>query len=135
MTCVGLHDRFTDFKLLDIIIGGKQSQQIKVWDARARKALYELSTGNNVVEGLAWDPARNELFAATECTNRGYHGTSFNYRPARFGGGGGDDDDDEYDEDDDDRAWPTNAAHTETSFGYPFDAGDHSLSECRRNLP
>lgn len=105
-----------------------------MWDVRARKALYELSTGNSSVSGLAWDPARNQLFAATECTYRDSYGNHFDYRPASFRDSDLDDSDgyDDYDSDDDDeRAWPEHAAHEESSFGHPFDAGDHLLRESR----
>ncbi|KZV59683.1 hypothetical protein PENSPDRAFT_760359 [Peniophora sp. CONT] len=100
-----------------IIIGGYQSQQIKIWDARRRAPLYQLSTGNNAVEALAWDSSRNHLFAATDCQYLGYNGTAFGYREARLGD----------DEDGGDMAWPKKAWHDEKSFGYPFDCGSHRL--------
>ncbi|VDC05494.1 unnamed protein product [Peniophora sp. CBMAI 1063] len=101
-----------------IIIGGNQSQQIKIWDARARAPLYQLSTGNNAVETLAWDGERNQLYAATNCQYLGYDGSFFGYRGAHFG-----------DEDDDggDWRWPREAWHDEKSFGHPFDCGSHRL--------
>jgi hypothetical protein len=39
------------------------------------------------------------------------------------------DDDDDLDDDDDmlERGWPDRAYHSETSFGYPLDSGDHHI--------
>ena len=101
-----------------IIIGGFKSQQVKIWDARGRNPLYELSTGNNVVEVLAWDRSRNQLLAATDCEYLDFHGSSFDYREADFG-----------DDSSGDMAWPEKAYHDEESFGYPFDCGSHRLRE------
>ncbi|VDC05495.1 unnamed protein product [Peniophora sp. CBMAI 1063] len=101
-----------------IIIGGSKSQQIKIWDASARAPLYELSTGNNTVEALAWDGSRNQLFAATSCEYLGHYGTAFDYRQARFG-----EDVPRHWE----KAWPKQAYHNEESFGHPFDCGSHRL--------
>ncbi|KAI0030622.1 hypothetical protein K488DRAFT_53845 [Vararia minispora EC-137] len=139
-----------------IIYGCSISEQIKVWDVRSRKPMYELATGNNLVQSLAWDGRRQMLLAATECCYRDRLGNSYDYRRAKIGkhgqewfGGGlsgdsldtdtemnedGDDnsDDDGYSDDDDDddfeeRAWPKDAWHVETSFGVALDAGDHTL--------
>ncbi|KAI0040948.1 hypothetical protein FA95DRAFT_792933 [Auriscalpium vulgare] len=67
-----------------VIIGGTGSQQVKVWDVRARAPLYELSTGNNVVNALAWDRKRQTLYAATDCPWMDRIGYHHGYRPARF---------------------------------------------------
>ncbi|VDB98888.1 unnamed protein product [Peniophora sp. CBMAI 1063] len=102
-----------------IIIGGFKTQQVKIWDARGRAPLYALSTGNNNVQGLAWDGERNQLFAATACSYRGRDGTAYDYRRANFGDRRSD------------KAWPQQAYHDEESFGYPFDCGSHRLLRYR----
>ncbi|KAK7471959.1 hypothetical protein VKT23_000066 [Stygiomarasmius scandens] len=126
------------------------TQCIRTWDVRAKAAVYELATGNNGVEDLAWDGTRNTLYAATSCPGRTRMGDTLDYRRAkipkvqlgRFGFPGPDDgcweedDDDDDDgkswvqEDDDAEAqycWPEKAYNAENYFGYTFDAGMHSL--------
>ncbi|TFY79573.1 hypothetical protein EWM64_g4440 [Hericium alpestre] len=124
-----------------IILGGSGSQQVKVWDVRGRVPLYQLSTGNNEVSDLAWDASLQTLFAATECQYMDRMGSYHDYRPAKFrdfekprDDNDGDEDmeddedyEDEDDEDDEDRCWPKRAYHTESSFGYPLDSGDHRI--------
>ena len=109
------------------MIGGYKSEQIKIWDARARASVYKLSTGNNAVQALAWHHTQNQLFAATDCEYLGYHGTAFDYRQAHFGNGN--EDEEEYD-DDNGFTWPKKAWHDEKSFGHPFDCGSHRLRAC-----
>ena len=118
-----------------------------MWDIRAQAMVYELATGNNSVEALAWDTARSVLYAATECPGMDRLGFRHDYRPAKipkwadFEPEEGDDDDmdeddDEFDgldEDEDfdelERCWPDDAFHSETAFGYAYDAGHHTLRE------
>lgn len=90
---------------------------------------------------MAWDSSRSTLYAATECNYIDRMGNNFDYRRAKIPKPphsaeekieGNDDDDDsenEIDEedDDDDRAWPKNAFHSESYWGYTFDAGRHQL--------
>ena len=119
---------------------------MKMWDIRAEECVYELSTGNNAVTGLAWDGTRSALYVATECRYLNRMGLRTGYRRARIpkwarldlaGADTGDDgeedrDDEEYDSDDyddDGENWPKNAYHSEDSFGYAFDAGEHTLRE------
>nr|VWP01139.1 Ubiquitin ligase complex F-box protein GRR1, putative [Ganoderma boninense] len=52
-----------------LFTGGERTQQIKMWDIRARACVYELSTGNNGVSFMLWDDKRTTLLAASE---RGY---------------------------------------------------------------
>ncbi|KAH9945027.1 uncharacterized protein BXZ73DRAFT_38972 [Epithele typhae] len=66
-----------------LFTGGARSHQVKLWDIRAEECVYELSTGNNEVTGLAWDSARSSLFVATECTYVDRMGTRLDYRRAR----------------------------------------------------
>jgi hypothetical protein len=119
-----------------VFTGGCKQEQIKVWDVRARTCVYELATGNNAVQSLAWDSKHNSLYAATECSYMDRLGNHHNYRRAkipkhtRVSESGGEydegmdaDEDDEYEE----RCWPKGAWHGEDYFGYTFDAGDHSL--------
>ncbi|KAI0787445.1 hypothetical protein C8Q74DRAFT_1315373 [Fomes fomentarius] len=49
-----------------LFTGGQRTQQIKLWDVRARACIYEFSTGNNGVCSLLWDDRRMDLIAATE---------------------------------------------------------------------
>ncbi|KAI0310416.1 hypothetical protein OF83DRAFT_1070572 [Amylostereum chailletii] len=120
------------------IIGGTNSQQVKIWDLRARLPLYELSTGNNGVTSLAWDAERQDLYAATYCQYMTRMGDYMGYRKAKFGDKIEDeeDEDDDYDDDDDDyddepRAWPEGAYHREFSFGHPLDSGEHRIYRYR----
>ncbi|KAH9928697.1 uncharacterized protein B0H18DRAFT_1000217 [Fomitopsis serialis] len=127
-----------------LFTSGQQSEHIKLWDIRAKAAVYELSTGNNAVASMAWDPKRSALYAATECERMDRMGINHDYRPARIprwadielpddpANGPGEDDDeddatDEDEEDDFDRCWPRKAHHNEKYFGYAFDAGEHRL--------
>ncbi|KAI0719173.1 hypothetical protein C8T65DRAFT_803280 [Cerioporus squamosus] len=124
-----------------VFTGGERSQSIKTWDIRARAMVYELATGNNAVRALSWDAKRNALYAATECDYMDRNGYHHGYRRARIPkwarlypeeAGEDDDedmDDEEYDSDDDDSEenWPENAYHSEDSFGYAYDAGEHTL--------
>ncbi|KAG8729168.1 hypothetical protein FRC12_021217 [Ceratobasidium sp. 428] len=110
--------------------GTCKAHQIKVWDIRARTPVYELATGNNQVQALAWDPTRNHLYAATECGYLDRMGNHHEYRyvrkeAGRAPGNDSDDEDDEYLEGE--QAWPENAWHTENYFSYMFDAGDHRI--------
>ncbi|KAI0749754.1 WD40-repeat-containing domain protein [Daedaleopsis nitida] len=66
-----------------LFTGGDITQQVKMWDIRAEECVYELSTGNNSVVGLAWDPARSSLFVATECRYVNRLGVRTGYRRAR----------------------------------------------------
>lgn len=50
-------------------MGGDSSQCIKIWDIRACASVYELATGNNAVNSMAWDASNNTLYASTECPN------------------------------------------------------------------
>jgi hypothetical protein len=65
-----------------VFTGGESSEQIKMWDIRARAAVYELSTGNNAVAGLAWDLKHSSLYAATECRCMDRMGNWRDYRRA-----------------------------------------------------
>ncbi|KAI0057346.1 hypothetical protein BV25DRAFT_1432852 [Artomyces pyxidatus] len=100
-----------------VILGGTKSEQVKVWDVRAKLPLYELSTGNNQVNALAWDEPRQTLYAATECCYKDRNGYRIGYRAAQFPDSG----------EDDRRTWPEQAYHSETSFGYPLDSCDQRL--------
>ncbi|PIL35408.1 hypothetical protein GSI_02134 [Ganoderma sinense ZZ0214-1] len=60
-----------------LFTGGERTQQIKMWDIRARACVYELSTGNNGVTSMLWDDKHTTLLAASE---RGYP----KYRKARI---------------------------------------------------
>ncbi|QRV83116.1 hypothetical protein RhiJN_11132 [Ceratobasidium sp. AG-Ba] len=123
-----------------VFTGTGKAEQIKLWDVRARAPVYELSTGNNQVQSLAWDSTRNFLYAATECSYMDRMGYRHDYRCVKSSHDGpqivevenGDNDDGYEDEDDEgdfdeERAWPKNAWHDENYFGYVFDAGNHRI--------
>ncbi|KEP47054.1 WD40 domain protein [Rhizoctonia solani 123E] len=122
-----------------VFTGTSKSEQIKLWDIRARACVYELSTGNTMVESLSWDAHNNCLYAATQCSYMDRLGNHHDYRYARIPKSQrsiqGVDEEDEEDEDDEDdeaatdgeRCWPKDAWHTEDYFGHLFDAGDHSI--------
>ncbi|OSC98276.1 WD40 repeat-like protein [Trametes coccinea BRFM310] len=65
-----------------LFTGGERIEQIKVWDIRGRNMVYELSTGNNAVVSMAWDPKRSSLFVATECRRFEGMGLRSEYRKA-----------------------------------------------------
>ncbi|KAI0058822.1 hypothetical protein BV25DRAFT_1829575 [Artomyces pyxidatus] len=122
-----------------IVIGGSDSQQIKVWDVRAKASLYELSTGNNEVNALSWDGPRQTLYSGTECQYVDRHGETFDYRRGKFpkpkpaitaydeDEDMEDEDDSDYDSEDGEGNWPKHACHGEASFGYPLDSAGHRL--------
>ncbi|OSC97741.1 hypothetical protein PYCCODRAFT_1447858 [Trametes coccinea BRFM310] len=132
-----------------VFTGGQRSECIKTWDIRARAIVYELATGNNGVEALAWDGVRNTLYAATECSGMDRLGYTHDYRPAKIprwadlcpdashnphgmavdeeDDAAGDDEYDSMEEDDYERYWPKDAHHSEKHFGYAYDAGEHVL--------
>ncbi|CAE6469282.1 unnamed protein product [Rhizoctonia solani] len=116
-----------------VFTGTTKSEHIRLWDIRARACVYELSTGNNAVESLAWDVRNNCLYAATQCDNMNSFGSTDNYRYAEIPKRPRSSQDDEADEDSDDdgdlptddvRCWPNNAWHVENYFGYLYDAGE-----------
>ncbi|KAF5342363.1 hypothetical protein D9611_001753 [Ephemerocybe angulata] len=132
-----------------MFVSDKEAECITLWDIRAKAPVYDLATGNNVVDGLVWNDERNELFAATTCNYVDRNGYHHGYEQARIprqeteedaakDSEGNeddwvDDDDDEDEEDDEDRwedtdqCWPGNAYHSETYFGHTFDSGDHRI--------
>ncbi|KAI0701872.1 WD40-repeat-containing domain protein [Cerioporus squamosus] len=67
-----------------LFTGGDTTQQVMMWDIRAEECVYELSTGNNSVTGLAWDHTRSSLFVATECRYVNRMGLRTGYRRARI---------------------------------------------------
>jgi len=95
--------------------------------------VYELSTGNNAVVGMAWDAGHNSLYAVTECHYMDRLGRNHDYRRAKVPREQGSEDDEL--EGYEGRCWPKRAHHGEDYFGYLFDAGDHricvSLLSCR----
>ncbi|KAJ6529635.1 hypothetical protein B0H19DRAFT_1082750 [Mycena capillaripes] len=109
---------------------GIPDQVIGLWDIRARKMVYELSTGNNSVNSMTWDETRNALYVSTTCSFLdGNHRT---YRRARLPPsmlpepvpprGMLNDDDGPFD-----KCWPRRAIHSEGYWGEVFDAGYHRI--------
>lgn len=93
-----------------VCFAGGTGQGIWAWDLRAGQArvLYELSTGNMVVHGLAWHEGSSSLIASCECMTENRLGESYKedfYRIDNQGRrmpGPGDYEDEDYDDDDDD---------------------------------
>ncbi|KAK7036190.1 hypothetical protein R3P38DRAFT_2910941 [Favolaschia claudopus] len=128
-----------------VFTGSGHGQVIRLWDVRARKLVYELSTGNNAVVSMAWDEPRSCLYVSTACDYMDRMGDNFGYRRAkvtrrrRKGGETSEaeedeeeeeEEEDEYDSDEydyDGPCWPKNAAFAEDYFGHLFDAGDHCI--------
>ncbi|OBZ65326.1 hypothetical protein A0H81_14795 [Grifola frondosa] len=110
-----------------LFTAGQETQQIKMWDIRARAAVYELATGNNAVNTMAWDSRRSTLYAATECLNMDRLGRTFDYRKARIPKWAQMREDEDMEDEDDwaEHCWPKQAYHCENFFGYAFDAGEH----------
>ncbi|GJE96273.1 WD40 repeat domain-containing protein [Phanerochaete sordida] len=131
-----------------IFTGGTSSQSVRLWDPRAKKLVYELSTGNNEVTSLAWHAQSTTLYALT------VHGDSGGYRRARIPKrklqpkaqpeaeaedvemGNAEDwqdaDDDDDDEEDtvqyyDSVRWPKKAYHQDDYFGEVFDCRSDAL--------
>jgi WD40 repeat protein len=130
--------------ILVVFTGAAHDQVIRLWDVRAQKMVYELSTGNNAVIGMTWDAPRSALYVATSCDYMDRNGETFDYRrakvprtPSRFEAmlgvevdedAPGSEDEDDYDDyDDDGPCWPKNAAYAEDYFGHLFDAGEHRI--------
>jgi hypothetical protein len=112
-----------------LFTGATGKQVIRLWDIRAKTAVYKLSTGNNSVQSLHWDHTRNDLWASTTADCR-----SDGFRRLRDAHGGEDDDDDDDDDDESDwgdeqRLWPKKAFHREDYFGEMLNANGHLL--CR----
>ncbi|CAE6443774.1 unnamed protein product [Rhizoctonia solani] len=104
-----------------IFTGTRKGEAIKMWDARAQASpIYDLSTGNNAVQSLAWDANNNTLYAATECLYHDRVGTSRGYREAATPQG-------QTHDSRHFRCWPRAARHKEDYFGYMFDAGEHRI--------
>ena len=114
--------------------GGHKTEGIKTWDIRAQKCVYELSTGNTSVMGLAWSSAQSTLYAATACPYLDWQGGFSGYRDLNTGMLHASDimapktrRHHTY--------WPDRALHVENAFGYAYDAGMHVMcrftSRCR----
>lgn len=128
-----------------VFTGGTESEGIRFWDVRAKKLVYELSTGNNTVCALAWDKQRTTLYAATEAEHRpGPRGRGV-YRKARKVKRDHDAqpateetemDNEDIDEDSmefyDSLRWPYSAYHKEEYFGEVYDSGSKLMCEFSR---
>ncbi|KDQ19036.1 hypothetical protein BOTBODRAFT_482057 [Botryobasidium botryosum FD-172 SS1] len=119
-----------------VFSGGTRSEQIKCWDVRARASSYELSTGNNRVNNLAWHASFHTLYAATECDYRERRENPCDYQWFRdpleglrdeIDDGEDSDGGESEDEDEEGRCWSAGAVHDELSFGCGFDSGNHKL--------
>ncbi|KAJ7479389.1 hypothetical protein B0H11DRAFT_2423573 [Mycena galericulata] len=119
-----------------IFTAASRDEVIRFWDVRGKRMVYELSTGNTQVTGMAWHEAHCALYVSTTCEYMDQYGRSRGYRHAKVPRTArtldleGEDSDEDYDSDDDDDdgpCWPKNAAHAEDYFGHLFDAGDHRI--------
>lgn len=97
---------------VDIFASDKTSECITLWDVRAKKAVYDLATGNNQVVGMVWNDKRNELWASTSCPYIEPNGAHPGYSKSASRRG---------------RGWPREAYHDEKYFGHVFDSGDHQM--------
>ncbi|KZT53574.1 hypothetical protein CALCODRAFT_48994 [Calocera cornea HHB12733] len=98
-----------------LFVGGTKTELITCWDVQATKPLYELSTGNNQITGLAWNSSTQSLYAATSCPHVDSEGNPIEMRKLRGG------------QNTRARKWPKKAFHNEMFFGVPYDAGGHRL--------
>ncbi|KAJ7128668.1 hypothetical protein C8R44DRAFT_873362 [Mycena epipterygia] len=116
-----------------VFTGSTNDQVIRLWDIRARKMVYELSTGNNDVNAMTWDDAQNALYVSTTCSFMDRNGYTSDYRRARLplsmlpepvprGGMPNYDDEGPFD-----KCWPKRAKHAEGYWGAVFDAGNHRI--------
>ena len=98
---------------------GGANQSIYAWDLRGghAKPLYELSTGNQTVESLAWHNGSNSLFAACHYVGEdSLHKSDFKRLPEAKKTEEDDDDDEDKDEDGKCRWWPCAARHQAYEF-------------------
>ena len=96
--------------------------------------MYDLATGNNTVEAMAWDGASNTLYAASSCRYIDRNGRHMDYRMAKIpvqaenpNAAQMDEDEGQFEEESEDVCWPKDAYHAEDYFGHAFDAGDHRI--------
>ena len=107
-----------------LFTGCDDGQCVKLWDLRARAVVYDLSTGNNCVQAMAWDSKRSTLYAATDRDFHDYLSSRPLYRHARIP---------QWAKrnpaaiDDVQRHWPRPACHREDYYGYAYDAPGHAL--------
>jgi hypothetical protein len=113
-------------------------EAVKVWDVRAKSIVYELATGNNEVQSLAWDSVRDTLYASVACQYKTRMGDYHGYRKAKvprshqIPGEEWEEDEDEDEVGDElweGRCWPENARHDELYFNYTFDAARDGIRE------
>ncbi|KAG8729926.1 hypothetical protein FRC11_007719 [Ceratobasidium sp. 423] len=105
-----------------IFTGTDRREQIKAWDVRATACIYELATGNNRVNSLAWDAEHDSLFALTSCSYD--RSGSYAYRQADIPQRRGASHPNNMHQDSKPRCWPRQAWHAEDYFEYAFDAGE-----------
>ncbi|KAJ7247142.1 hypothetical protein B0H12DRAFT_1186935 [Mycena haematopus] len=114
-----------------LFTGSTKDEVIRLWDIRARKMVYELSTGNNSVNGMTWDDASNALYVSATCSY--LDGGRRTYRRARLPpsmlpepmprhGLPNYDNKGSFD-----KCWPRQAVHSEQHYGTVFNAGTHRL--------
>ncbi|KAH9928736.1 uncharacterized protein B0H18DRAFT_1000397 [Fomitopsis serialis] len=103
--------------------GGNKTEGIKCWDVRAKKCVYELSTGNTTVTGIAWSPTQSTLYAATSSAYLDWIGCFSDYRDFHMPQGT----DIMPSKSIRTVYWPDRAIHVENAFGYAYDAGTHAL--------
>jgi hypothetical protein len=64
-----------------LFTGGQRSEQIKVWDVRARSEVYELATGNNAVRKMMTRSARRYMLQPRARTSNGCYITTLTGGP------------------------------------------------------
>ena len=108
---------------------GGAGEAIWAWDLRGGQArcVYEMSTGNTIVESLVWHQGSNSLIAACDSPWENRHGDCSEddfihlgeEGEARIGRGDGSDGEDSQEESDDMEGyyWPISAFHSYKDFG------------------
>ncbi|KAI0789845.1 WD40-repeat-containing domain protein [Abortiporus biennis] len=107
-----------------VFTGGNNSETVAVWDIRARKLVYDLSTGNTSVTTMVWDSTRSTLYAGTTGMYINDNSEDHGYRAADIPSYL----QSEYSESKDEPIlWPKKSPHKENFYGRLFDAGGSSF--------
>eukprot|EP01083_Nonionella_stella_P047140 126195_1 len=111
------------------VVCGGRDECVTVWDIRKvntenNAALYEITTGNNMVCDMTWHKASKSLFVATECLYIDRLG-------GRYYGLNHDKTDDMFGCQDDENDWPMEAKHKQKDFPSGYDAGMNNVFRYR----
>ncbi|KAL9657371.1 hypothetical protein ABK040_014360 [Willaertia magna] len=95
------------------VFSGSVDESIRCWDLRMQLPLYELSTGNSVVQSLNYHKPSSTLIAGCN-----FRYNRFGYKHYSFHGD---------QEDEDELDWPKEAKHEKHDFKEVFDAEDSMI--------